>query len=327
MLIDNHGRVLDYLRLAVTDRCNLRCLYCMPADGLSWKPRSELLSYEEIAELLPVFASLGITKLRFTGGEPFLRKDFMKLLRNTAEQNLFKSISITTNGTLTAEHVPELRELGISGVNLSLDTMDKQRFESMTRRDDFDKVLKTFHLLQEYGIPVKINAIIMENKNEEDMIALTGLTRHLDIAVRFIEEMPFNGRFGEHRIKWDYKKITQHISEHFGPLTAIMSDQSSTSLNYNITGFKGSVGVIPAYTRSFCGTCNRLRLTPTGDLKTCLYATPDLNLRDALRKGASTDDIKEIIIRASSRRAADGFEAERLRGNQYIGESMATIGG
>jgi len=327
MLIDNHGRVLDYLRLAVTDRCNLRCLYCMPAKGLEWLPRANLLTFEEIEKLLIVFSSLGIEKLRFTGGEPFLRKDFMQLLEHTAELNLFKSISITTNGTLTAVHIPRLKELGIAGVNLSLDTISESRFEEMTRRDDFKKVMETFHLLMENKIPTKINAIIMEGRNEEDMVALTKLTKHQNIAVRFIEEMPFNGSNIRHNIKWNDKKIIQHIEENFGTLTKLNDDLTSTSINYKIDGFKGTVGVIPAFSRSFCGTCNRLRLTPSGDLKTCLYGESALNLRDVLRSGENDELIKKLIINASGKRAVDGYEAERNRADRKVSESMATIGG
>ncbi|MFM9986459.1 MAG: radical SAM protein, partial [Flavobacteriales bacterium] len=158
MLKDQHGRTIDYLRLAVTDRCNLRCLYCMPQEGLNWEKRSALLSYEEIMRLLHIFSSQGITKLRFTGGEPFLRKDFMQLLRKTVEANLFEKISITTNGTLTSAWIPELKELGISGINLSADTFNPERFARLTRRDDFQEVKKTFDLLLKYEIPLRINA-------------------------------------------------------------------------------------------------------------------------------------------------------------------------
>lgn len=327
MLIDNHGRVLDYLRLAVTDRCNLRCLYCMPAGGLDWLPRNHLLTFEEIERALRIFSSLGVKKLRFTGGEPFLRKDFMQLLERTVEMNLFESISITTNGTLTAPHVPRLKELGIAGVNLSLDTIDEQRFEAMTRRDDFKSVMNTYHLLLEQNIPVKINAIIMEGRNEKDMIDLTELTRTQNIAVRFIEEMPFNGSPFVHKIKWDHRSIIHHLSDHFGEMNKIQDDVTSTSMNYKIAGFAGTVGVIPAFSRSFCGTCNRLRLTPSGDIKTCLYADSSLNLRDLIRSGNDDTHITKEIVQVVSRRAANGFEAERSRADKRINESMATIGG
>ena len=187
MLIDNHGRTINYLRLAVTDRCNLRCLYCMPAEGLNWVPRKDLLSYEEIMRLLNIFHKLGITKLRFTGGEPFLRKDFVALLEEVSAKNWFEQISITTNGTLTAPHVERMKEIGIHSVNLSLDTIDKKKFNAMTRRNDYDEVMRTFDLLLKYNIQTKVNAVIVEGQNDEDIIPLVSLSKHYPIDVRFIE--------------------------------------------------------------------------------------------------------------------------------------------
>jgi molybdenum cofactor biosynthesis protein A len=327
MLIDNHGRKINYLRLAVTDRCNLRCLYCMPAAGLNWLPRKDILSYEEMERLLSILSQAGITKLRFTGGEPFMRKDFIHLLESVSKKQWFEKISITTNGTLLLPHIPRLKELGIHSVNLSLDTVNKQRFETMTRRDDFDTVMKSFHSLLAHGIRTKVNAIIMEGKNDEDILALAELAKDYHVDVRFIEEMPFNGTGKYAPIKWNAHNIISHVREHYPDLTKLQDEPTSTVSSYHIPGFKGNVGVIAAYTRSFCGTCNRLRLNAEGKLKTCLYEAGGTSLRDMMRNGASDNDILNHIQHAVGHRFANGFEAELHHAKTIAQASMATIGG
>ena len=194
---DSFDRTIDYVRIAVTDRCNLRCFYCMPAEGIPYEPKAHLLSYEEITRLLGVLGGLGFQKVRFTGGEPFLRKDFMQLLENTAALDEFKSIHITSNGTLLQKHVPKLKELGITKINLSIDSLDKERFHKITRRDDFEKVMQTFHMLVDNGFKIKLNAVIMKGINTQDIIPLAELAKDYPVDVRFIEEMPFNGGYKE----------------------------------------------------------------------------------------------------------------------------------
>jgi len=327
MLIDNHGRPVNYLRLAITDRCNLRCLYCMPEQGLQWLPRKELLTYEEIMKLLKVFSNLGITKLRFTGGEPFLRKDFMSLVENVFAEKLFSSISITTNGTLMLPHIPRLKALGIHSINLSLDTLDKDRFIQMTRRDDFDTVMQTLYTLLDHGINTKLNAIIMEGKNEEDIFSLVALTRDLPLDVRFIEEMPFNGKGLGSGIKWNFKTIIDEVKKQYPTLTKLTDERHSTSFNYHIPGHAGNVGVIAAYSRSFCGTCNRIRLTPRGTIKTCLYDEGGIDLKAMLRSGMSPVALSREILNAVHHRERNGFDVENQRRAHPVSESMATIGG
>lgn len=326
-ITDNHGRKMNYLRLAVTDRCNLRCLYCMPKEGLNWVPRNDLLSFEEIERLLKIFHQLGITKLRFTGGEPFLRKDFVALLEMVSANKWFDQISITTNGTLSAPYIGRLKELGIHSVNLSLDTIDKSRFTAMTRRDEFDGVMETFHLLLHHGIETKINAVIVEGQNDDDIIPLANLASKYPIDVRFIEEMPFNGGNERHAIKWNYKSILAELKTHYPDISKISDVANSTSLNYHIPGNLGNVGIIPAWSRSFCGTCNRIRLTPKGIMKTCLYDGGKIDLRSLLRNGMNDDDICIEITTALGERQVDGFAAEKLRTLNPFVESMAAIGG
>jgi len=322
---DNYGRTIDYLRLAVTDRCNLRCHYCMPASGLDWLKRDELLSYEEIEKLLPLFASLGIRKLRFTGGEPFMRPNFDQFLTRVAESRQFESITITTNGVLTAPFVPLLRQLKIHSVNLSLDTLDASRFASITRRDVFTDVMRTLDALVDQGITTKINAVIMEGVNEDDIIPLAQLSKSLPVDVRFIEEMPFNGRGDRHANKWNRHGLLQALEAGLGELHRINDEPNSTSENYSVQDYKGHIGIIAAWSRTFCGTCNRIRLTPSGQMKTCLYGRNELDIRSMLRNNQTTEVIEKAIRQAVMHKKKNGTEAEAAR--TPVEESMATIGG
>jgi cyclic pyranopterin phosphate synthase len=297
----------------------------MPEQGLAWLKRDDLLNFEEVERLLEIFSSLGVRKLRFTGGEPFLRRDFTHFLKRICERDLFESISITTNGVLTAPHVPLLKSLRIHSVNLSLDTLDAHRFETITRRNELSRVMNTLHALIEHDIPTKINAVIMEGVNEEDLIPLALLSKEYPVDVRFIEEMPFNGRDDRHAVKWNCRGLLAALEAGLGTLHRLPDKQASTSENYSIPGHQGHVGIIAAWTRSFCGSCNRVRLTPAGQMKTCLYGNHDLDLRAMLRNGTPASEIAVNIEKAIEKKAIDGHHAQALRAPAT--ESMATIGG
>lgn len=328
-LYDNHGRLINYVRIAVTDRCNLRCFYCMPEEGIQYVPREELLSYEEMLRLTGLLVRMGIEKVRITGGEPFVRKDMMDFLRALSKMPGLRQINITTNGTTTAPLVPELKALGIHSVNLSLDTLDRERFLEVTRRDVFPQVMATLEALLEHGIQTKINTVVMQDKNTQDILPMVELAREQPVSVRFIEEMPFNGSGQQYaQLHWDHHRIIGHIRQHFPDLEKIPDPPHSTSYNYRIPGFQGSIGVIAAYSRTFCGTCNRLRITPQGTLKTCLYDDGVFNIRDLMRAGATDQQIEETFLQAMSNRAKDGWEAEKNRKfGLPVQESMSTIGG
>jgi len=329
LLLDNHGRKINYLRLAVTDRCNLRCFYCMPEDGLNWLSRKELMTYEEMLQSCSLLVKMGIEKIRITGGEPFVRKDIMKFLTAVSGLDGLKELTITTNGVLTAPYVQELKKIGVKSVNLSLDTLDANRFFTITRRDEFDNVMATLNELLKHNIEVKINAVVMDGKNTQDIIPLVELTKDMPVSVRFIEEMPFNGDghvYGG--LKWDYIRILEEIKEKHAGIKKIPDTLYSTSYNYQIPGHRGNVGIIAAYSRTFCGTCNRIRITPEGELKTCLYDDGVLNIKKLLREGMDEGDLKAVLLNAFGHRPKDGWEAEHLRvKNTGVHESMATIGG
>jgi len=292
-------------------------------------PKKDLLTFEEIHRLISLLASMGITKVRLTGGEPFVRNDLMKLIRNIVEIPGIRDLHLTTNGVLTAAHIPELRKLEIASVNLSLDTLDKKRFHSIARRDEFESVMNTLNLLLENEIPVKINAVVMDGKNIEDIIPLIEFTKKNKVDVRFIEEMPFNGE-GKHYpiLNWTYSKILDYIKGHYPELYKIPDSKFSTSYNYHIPGHQGNFGIIAAFSRTFCGTCNRIRVTAQGTLKTCLYDDGVMDIRQLLRDGLEDEAIKDKLLTAFHSRAKDGFEAEEKRKNHApVSESMSTIGG
>ena len=300
----------------------------MPEEGNNWLARKELLTYEEMLTLCGIVVGMGIEKIRITGGEPFVRKGIMPFLTALSKLNGLKELTITTNGVLTAPLVPELKKLGIRSVNLSLDTLDRNRFIAITHRDELDKVTDTLHALLQHNIEVKINAVVMDGKNTDDILPLVALTRELPISVRFIEEMPFNGG-GSHypALQWDYLRILSEIKTKYPDIKKITDPLYSTSYNYHIPGHKGTIGIIAAYTRSFCGTCNRIRVTPQGILKTCLYEGGGTDIKSVLRGGGNSQDIQNLLSDALNHKAKDGYEAEKNTMASGIHESMAMIGG
>lgn len=326
MLQDAHDRIINYVRLSVTDRCNLRCTYCMP-EKMQFEQHDNILSDEEILRLMKLLAFDGVNKIRITGGEPFMRPGLIQLLEKIKRIPGITDISITTNGVLTKKYIPALRNLGIRHINLSLDTLQEQRFTQITRRDKFHAVMDSFHTMLEHDMQVKVNMVVMENVNTDEIIDFARLTEQQNVGIRYIEEMPFNGQDkGFSGVSWDYHRILAAISEHY-PLEKLQDAPHSTSVNYKIPGFQGAIGVIPAYSRTFCGTCNRLRISATGGLKTCLYGNSMLNVRDLMRNPEFTDmHIRNGIQGAVKEKYIDGREAEKhyLTG---IMESMSLIGG
>lgn len=278
--------------------------------------------------MIRVFGDLGISKIRITGGEPFVRKGIMEFLEKVSRIDTIEQINITTNGTFTEEYIPQLEQMGIHSVNLSLDSLDKQRFFEITRRDMFDQVMSTYHALLESSIHVKINAVVMEGRNIEDIYPMINLTKSHDVAVRFIEEMPFNGTEGQGNATfWPMKKILDHVKDHY-EIEKLQDPPNSTSRNFKVLGHTGSFGIIAAYTRTFCGSCNRIRVTPQGGLRTCLYAHGGTSFRNIIRSNGSDIDLANALKTAVGRRAKDGFEAETTRKKGMpVSESMATIGG
>ena len=327
-LIDNFGRQINYVRLAVTDRCNLRCQYCMPAHGIEIVPRDELLTYKEMYRVIRVLTELGVHKIRLTGGEPFVRKDFIGFLEMLSFNDLLDDINITTNGAMIYKHIETLEKLQkVKNINLSIDSLQADKFNEITRRNVFDAVFKTMEAIEKSNINLKLNVVVQSGINTNEITDFVRLTKDKDIAVRFIEEMPFNGK-GQREMQeaWNYNKILNEIKTEFD-VTEIQSEKSSTSRNFSIENHKGSVGIIPAFTRTICGDCNRIRITSTGTFKNCLFDDGVFNLRDFIRNGASNDDLKELFLSLVKDKPENGFIAEANRTKGNVSESMSTIGG
>ena len=327
-LVDNFGRQMEYVRLAVTDRCNLRCQYCMPAQGIDIVPRQELLSYKEMYRLIRVLTELGVKKVRLTGGEPFVRKDFVSFLEMLSYNDLLDEINITTNGALISKYISKIEKLEkVKTINLSIDSLEKDKFSKITRRDVFSDVYQTFEILEKSSLDLKLNVVVQSGFNTDEILDFVRLTKDKNIIVRFIEEMPFNGK-GQRDMQenWTFKKILNEIKTEF-KVVEIQSEKSSTSRNYKIENHKGTVGIIPAFTRTICNDCNRIRITSTGTFKNCLFDDGVFNLRDFIRKGASNEDLKELFLRLVKQKPENGFIAEANRKDGRASESMSTIGG
>lgn len=327
-LTDSFGRQINYVRLAVTDRCNLRCQYCMPAHGIDIVPRKELLTYKEMYRIIRVLTELGVNKIRLTGGEPFVRKDFVGFLEMLSFNDLLEDINITTNGALISNHIDRLEKLQkVKNINLSIDSLQANKFNEITRRNVFKEVFKTMEALEKSTMNLKLNVVVQSGINTNEIIDFVALTKGKNIAVRFIEEMPFNGK-GQREMKenWSYTKILNEIKSGFS-VEKILSEKSSTSHNFSIKGHLGTVGIIPAFTRTICGDCNRIRITSTGTFKNCLFDDGVFNLRDFIRNGASNDDLKALFLSLVKKKPENGFIAEANRTNGNVSESMSTIGG
>ena len=326
-LTDKFGRKISYLRLAITDRCNFRCEYCMPAKGIAIVDRKDLLSFKEMYRIIRVLSELGVDKVRLTGGEPFVRRDFINFLESLTFNKRLKSINITTNGALVGQYIPKLQALGIKNINLSIDSLNKEKFNKITRREAFDEVYDTFLKLQNSELNLKLNVVVIPGVNTDELFNFIELTKHSPLSVRFIEEMPFNGKGLRSADKvWNSQAIFEEIQNYYHPIETLAHQKSETSNNYKIAGYQGTFGIIPAFTRTICGDCNRIRITATGLFKNCLFDGGVFNVRDFIRQGASDDDLKKLFIETINKKPQNGFVAEASRDNN-ITESMSTIGG
>jgi len=322
-LVDPQGRRLRYLRLSVTDRCNLRCRYCMGAAGLDWIPRAEILTWEELERVVRVAASLGVRKVRITGGEPFVRRGTIDFLARVRRIPGVETLAVTTNGVGLAPRVADLAAIGIDGVNLSLDALDRERFVQMSRRDRLDDVLATLDALVATEMRVKVNAVVVAGMNDSEIVSLAELARTRPIEVRFIEAMPFGGD-GTRHTGWPAPRILAHLRAHLPTLTD--AGGGGTAMRYAVAGFRGRVGIIAGESRAFCATCDRLRVTARGQVKSCLYGEPSGALLPLLRAGASDGEVAAELLGAVGRRQVDGFASEAAR-SERLAVSMAAIGG
>ena len=323
-LHDNHNRQITYLRLAITDRCNLRCRYCRPEEGVPFVPHEEILTFEELERLAAICCSMGVEKVRVTGGEPFARKGCMEFLRKLRNVKGLRTLHITTNGVETFEHLDALAEMPIDSINLSLDTLDCRRFARITRRDSFEEVIGTLQGVVERRIPLKINSVVLDDTSDEEIIRLAGLARIFPVTVRFIERMPFSGNAVP--VKLVNGHLVQRLTRIFPELREVFQDGPTTARLFSVPGFTSTIGVIQGYSRLFCRSCNKMRITPVGMLKTCLYDNGVLDLREMLRSGCDDGEIVAAIHDCIRNRCVNGHEAELLA-RRASEPSMSSIGG
>jgi GTP 3',8-cyclase len=293
---DTFGRIADDLRISVTDRCNFRCTYCMPADGLPWLPKDDILRFEEIARLLRIFVGLGVRGIKLTGGEPTVRHDFVRLVRMLREAAPDIEISMTTNGFLLDKLAVPLREAGLDRVTVSCDSLLRHRFQEMTRRDALDRVIAGIEAADRAGLtPLKINCVVIAGSNDDEVVDFARYARATGHEVRFIEYMPLDAEQSWERAKvMSSAEILQRIDA-VHPLRPVRhGTEPATSYRF-ADGAPGGVGVIGSVTEPFCDTCNRLRLTADGHLRVCLFALGETDLRTLLREGASDDEIAGAI--------------------------------
>lgn len=300
ILTDSFGRVHNNLRVSVTDRCNLRCTYCMPED-VTFRDRSELLTFEEIASFVRVAARLGVDKVRLTGGEPLMRKDLHKLVRLLVAVDGIKDVGLTTNGILLADHAERLYDAGLRRLNVSLDTLDPQRFRALTRRDGIEKVVAGLAAAKRAGfIPIKVNAVAIRGFAEHDVIPLARYCRDNGFELRFIEYMPIGADLWEREKVFFAHEILELIESAVGALAPANHDPSAPALDYTYSDGGGTVGVIASVSRPFCRSCNRLRLTADGKLRNCLFALDETDVKDFLRgpntnEGAIADALRRSV--------------------------------
>ena len=329
ILTDNFKRQHNYLRISLIEKCNLRCAYCMPADGVPLTPKNQLMQADELLEIAKVFVNNGVDKIRLTGGEPLVRKDFSDILKRLSA--LPVKLSVTTNAVLADRYIEDFRRYGLNDINVSLDTLLPEKFKMITRRNQFKKAWENIHLLIREGFNVKINAVLMKDFNEDEITDFILFTSNLPVTVRFIEFMPFDGN------RWDRSKLVTEeeilakAEEFFGNehIEKLVDENNFTSRNYRIKGFEGRFGIISSVSNPFCDGCNRIRLTANGKIKNCLFSNHETDLLSALREGENLEELianslhKKKAVRAGMNNFEKLNDPERHTNNR----SMITIGG
>ncbi len=325
-LVDTFGRIADDLRVSVTDRCNFRCTYCMPAEGLAWLPKSEILTFEESTRLLGIFVGLGVASIKVTGGEPTVRADLPTLVRMYREVGPELDISITTNGVLLDRLAGPLAEAGVDRATVSCDSLMRHRFAEMTRRDALDKVFAGLKAAEEAGLtPIKINTVVIGGTNDDELVEFARWSRETGYEVRFIEYMPLDAEHAWERSKVVPSQRVLEIIDATFPLAAVgHANEPATSYAF-ADGAPGRIGVIASVTEPFCDTCNRLRLTAEGQVRACLFSLEETDLRVPMREGATDDELAGLIRTTVWRK----WSGHRINHADFVqpARSMSMIGG
>lgn len=323
-IVDTFGRAHNYLRISLTDRCNLRCFYCMPEEGIELMEKPSIMTLEEIVDIAKKFVDLGVDTIRLTGGEPLVRKNFDFLARELIKLGV--TLKLTTNGILIDKYLDLFEEIGLRKINVSLDTLDKAKAAFITKRDYYDRIMTNIDAAIDRGIHVKLNIVLIKDVNDGEIIDFIRLTKEKSIDVKFIEFMPFKGN------KWSWDKgisedeILAIANSEFRKVEVLKNPRHSTSSNFKIPGHQGSFGIVSTITKPFCSECNRLRLTADGKMKNCLFATSETDLLTSHREGM---DIQELILLAIKKKkfSRDGMENDMEKGHYEKNRSMISIGG
>ncbi|MBP6335103.1 MAG: GTP 3',8-cyclase MoaA [Bacteroidia bacterium] len=326
MLLDQYQRVHDYLRISLTDNCNLRCSYCMPADKNDFTPPGRLMQADEIIGIAKIFVQHGVKKIRLTGGEPLVRKDAKDIILSLSRLPVV--LALSTNGILVDKYLDVFNEAGITSINISLDTLDLIKFSQITHRNYFEKVLSNIHLLLDNSFHVKLNMVVMRGVNDSELIDFVELTRKHQLHIRFIEYMPFSGN------QWNTAKVFSHneilsVLENHYDCIKLKDEKNDTSKKFKVIGHQGTFALISTMTQPFCSSCNRLRLTADGRMKNCLFSKGEMDLLSAYRKGEAIDDL--IRMNVWTKEATRGGQIVELTDtidpDQIVNRSMVSIGG
>jgi len=329
ILTDDFGRKHNYLRISLLEKCNLRCTYCMPADGIALSPKASLMTADEIFSIAQTFVQNGVDKIRLTGGEPLLRKDFPEIASKLAALDV--ALSITTNGILIDRHIDTLKLYGITKINLSLDTLIASKFHSITLRNQFEKVVGNLHLLLNNDFKVKVNVVLMKGFNENEIVDFVKLTQYLPLSVRFIEFMPFAGNEWDRSKMISQNEILSELEKNFPSkeIEKLEDEKNFTARTYRIKDFQGDFGIISSITNPFCDGCNRIRLTANGKIKNCLFSNAETDLLTPLRNGESITNLISESIKNKKKVRAGMVTLEEMDDPtlHFDNRSMIAIGG
>ncbi len=326
-IVDKFGRVHDYLRISLTERCNLRCFYCMPEEGIELRDKSAFMSAEELIDIAKTFVSLGVKKIRLTGGEPLIKKNAAFILRELGK--LPVEVTLTTNAVNVDRFIDVMKEAGIKSINVSLDSLKEERFNAISRRNYFQKITENIDLLLENGFHVKLNVVVIRGTNDDEIVDFIEWTKKTPIHVRFIEFMPFDGNKWNWEKKVSFKEILQQVTAHYGEngFYQLKDKPNRTSRCFKLANSKGTFGIISSVTNPFCDTCNRIRLTADGKIKNCLFSNDEIDLLSLHRKKLPLLPAIIDAIQSKDKKRAGLGEFNDKMAEKLQNRSMITIGG
>lgn len=328
LLTDDFGRVARKLRISITDRCNMRCIYCMPYNNTEWFEEDNVLNYDEILKLTTIFAGLGIKKIRVTGGEPTVRPKLENLISSLSKINGIDSISMTTNGILLRDKVKQLKEAGLGSVNISLDTFRADRFKSMCGIDGFNRVLESIRAADDAGLKLKINTVVVRGWNDDEVVNFARFARFTGYTVRFIEFMPLDGTgMWKPDLVFTKREMIDRLNKDVKELEPLQNEISEPAMLYTFVDGKGTIGFIPSMTEPFCQYCDRIRLTSEGRFMTCLFENAVYDLKGLLRAGRSEDDIRKYILECIRKKSEGVISIIRAKALKPTLNLMHRIGG